>query len=109
MASALDGLLAALDAVALGDPAAPVVANASAEPVRDGASARRLLAEQLIAPVRWVASMQRAAALANGAPFLELGPGAVLAGLLKRIVPGAAVTSLGTADDVDAFLTREPA
>jgi [acyl-carrier-protein] S-malonyltransferase len=109
MASAADGLLAALDAVALGDPAAPVVANASAEPVRDGASARRLLAEQLIAPVRWVASMQRAAALANGAPFLELGPGAVLAGLLKRIVPGATVTSLGTADEVDAFLTREPA
>jgi len=105
MASALDGLLAALDAVALGDPAAPVVANVSAEPVQDGPSARRLLAEQLTAPVRWVASMQRAAALAHGAPFIELGPGTVLAGLLKRIVPGAATISLGTADEVDAFLT----
>jgi [acyl-carrier-protein] S-malonyltransferase len=106
MAPAADGLAEALDGVALGDPAAPVIANASAEPVRDGPSARRLLAEQLTAPVRWVASMQCAAALADGAAFIEVGPGTVLAGLLKRIVPDAAVLSLGTADEVDAFLSQ---
>jgi [acyl-carrier-protein] S-malonyltransferase len=104
MASAGDGLRAALATVPLADPAAPVVANASAEPVRDAAAARRLLAEQLTAPVRWVASMERAAALAAGAGFLEVGPGTVLTGLLKRIVPGAAAATLGTADECEAFL-----
>jgi len=106
MAPAQDGLAAALDAVALDDPAAPVIANASAEPVRDCRMARRLLAEQLTAPVRWVASMRCAAALTHDAPFIELGPGSVLAGLVKRIVPGAVATSLGTAAEVDAFLTQ---
>lgn len=106
MASAADGLAAALDTVAIGDPAAPVVANASAEPVRDAGSVRRLLAEQLTAPVRWVASMRRAAALADGARFLEVGPGNVLTGLLKRSVPDVHATPLGTAADVDAFLAQ---
>jgi len=106
MAPAQDGLRAALDAAPFDDPAAPVVANASAEPVRDGPTARRLLAEQLTAPVRWVASIQRLAALANGARFVEIGPGGVLGGLLKRIVPGIAATSLGTADECEAFLDQ---
>jgi [acyl-carrier-protein] S-malonyltransferase len=106
MAPAAAGLAAALDAVRFADPAAPVVANASAEPVRDAVTARRLLAEQLTAPVRWVASMRCAAALAGGTAFVEVGPGAVLAGLLKRIVPGVTAVGLGTADECEAFLGR---
>jgi [acyl-carrier-protein] S-malonyltransferase len=82
-----------------------VIANATAEPVRDATRARRLLADQLTAPVRWVSCMQRAVELAGaGARFIEAGPGNVLAGLLRRIVPGASVISLGTADDVATFL-----
>jgi [acyl-carrier-protein] S-malonyltransferase len=105
MAPAAAPLRAALDAAPWRDPRVPVVANATAEPVREAATARRLLAEQLTAPVRWVECMQRAAALAGqAARFVEIGPGAVLAGLLKRIVPGANVTSLGTADEVAKFL-----
>jgi [acyl-carrier-protein] S-malonyltransferase len=38
------------------------------------------------------------------AAFLEIGPGNVLAGLLKRIVPGAKTVTLGTADEVEKFL-----
>jgi [acyl-carrier-protein] S-malonyltransferase len=48
--------------------------------------------------------MQAAAALHPGARFVEVGPGAVLSGLLKRIVPGAECVALGTADDVERFL-----
>ncbi|MDH3496819.1 MAG: ACP S-malonyltransferase [Gemmatimonadota bacterium] len=106
MAPAADGLRAALAGVPFRDPAAPVVANASAGPVRDAATARRLLGEQLTAPVRWVESMQRAADLADGAPFVEIGPGNVLAGLLKRCVPGAVATSVGTAAEMDTFLAQ---
>lgn len=105
MASAAAALRRALDAAPFRDPALPVIANATAEPVCTAAAARRLLAEQLTAPVRWVACMQRAAALAGrGARFVEIGPGTVLAGLLRRIVPDAEVVSLSTADDVARFL-----
>jgi [acyl-carrier-protein] S-malonyltransferase len=104
MAPAVDGLREALAGASFSDGAFPVVANASAEPVRTGVDAKRLLADQLTAPVRWVECMQEAAALAPGATFVEAGPGSVLAGLLKRIVPGAASLTLGTADEVEKFL-----
>ena len=104
MAPAVDGLHDSLTDVAFGDPAFPVVANASGQPVRTGLDAKRLLLDQLTAPVRWVACMQAAAGLAPGATFLEIGPGGVLAGLLKRIVPGATAVTLGTADEVERFL-----
>jgi [acyl-carrier-protein] S-malonyltransferase len=49
--------------------------------------------------------MQTAAQLAGeGVRFVEIGPGGVLAGLLRRIVPGAEVMSLGSAAEVTAFL-----
>lgn len=104
MEPAVPGLSTALAGAAFRDPAVPVIANATAEPVRDAATARRLLADQLTAPVRWVACMQRAAELAPGAVFVEVGPGNVLSGLLKRIVPGASSIPLGTADELDKFL-----
>lgn len=105
MEPAREGLDAALGTVDFADPEFPVVANASAEPVRDGGTAVRLLREQLVSPVRWVGCMERAARVAEpDATFLELGPGKVLAGLLRRIVKGVTVQSLGTADEVTAFL-----
>jgi [acyl-carrier-protein] S-malonyltransferase len=82
----------------------PVIANATATPVQSAAEARRLLAEQLTAPVRWVGCMRRAAELVSDATFVEIGPGNVLSGLLKRILPGAASVTLGTADEVEKFL-----
>jgi len=49
--------------------------------------------------------MQQAARLGGeAARFVEVGPGAVLAGLLKRIIPEANVVSLGTADEVTKFM-----
>jgi malonyl CoA-acyl carrier protein transacylase len=48
--------------------------------------------------------MRAAAALAGEATFVEVGPGNVLSGLLKRSVPGAPTVTLGTADEVEKFL-----
>ncbi|MEO6057164.1 MAG: ACP S-malonyltransferase [Gemmatimonadales bacterium] len=104
MAPAVDGLHDALTGVDFADPAWPVIANASGRAVRTGMDAKRLLVDQLTAPVRWVECMQTAAALVPGATFVEVGPGTVLAGLLKRIVPGATTVTLGTADEVERFL-----
>jgi [acyl-carrier-protein] S-malonyltransferase len=105
MSPATARLQLALEQAPWQTPAFPVVANATAEAVSDAARARRLLGDQLTAPVRWVDCMTRAAELAGpGARFIEIGPGTVLAGLLRRIVPGAVVTSLSSADDVTAFM-----
>jgi [acyl-carrier-protein] S-malonyltransferase len=104
MAPAVDGLHDALTEIRFTDPAFPVIANASGEAVRTGTDAKRLLVDQLTAPVRWVACMRGAAVFVPGARFLEIGPGNVLSGLLKRILPGAAAVPLGTADEVEAFL-----
>jgi [acyl-carrier-protein] S-malonyltransferase len=105
MGPAKNHLQLALERAEFADPAFPVIANATAEPVKDAGRARRLLAEQLTAPVRWVECMERAARVGGaGVRFIEIGPGAVLAGLLKRIVPEANVVSVGTADEVTKFM-----
>jgi [acyl-carrier-protein] S-malonyltransferase len=104
MAPAVDGLHDALTGVLFGNPAFPVIANASGEAVRTGADAKRLLVDQLTAPVRWVDCMRTAAELAPGATYVEIGPGNVLSGLIKRIVAGSAAVTLGTADEVEKFL-----
>jgi [acyl-carrier-protein] S-malonyltransferase len=103
--AAANQLRGALERAPFRDAAFPVIANATAEPVRDAGRARCLLADQLTAPVRWIASMQCAAQLGGAeARFVEIGPGHVLARLVKHIVPGARVVSLGTADEVTRFL-----
>jgi [acyl-carrier-protein] S-malonyltransferase len=104
MAPAVDGLREALGSADFADPAFPVIANASGKAVRTGADAKRLLADQLTAPVRWVACMRTAAEMTPDATFVEAGPGSVLSGLLRRIVPGARTVTLGTADEVEKFL-----
>lgn len=104
MAPAVDGLRDALAGTDFGDGAFPVIANASAQAIRTGTDAKRLLADQLTAPVRWVECMQEAARLCPGARFVEIGPGSVLSGLLKKIVPGVPGVTLGTADEVEKFL-----
>ncbi|PYO95746.1 MAG: [acyl-carrier-protein] S-malonyltransferase [Gemmatimonadetes bacterium] len=105
MGPAKNHLQLALERAEFVDPRFPVIANATAEAVKDAGRARRLLSDQLTASVRWVECMQHAARIGgDGARFVEIGPGAVLAGLLKRIIPEANVVSLGTADEVTRFM-----
>jgi [acyl-carrier-protein] S-malonyltransferase len=105
MAPAQAGLTAALSAAPMRGPAFPVVANTTAQPVREVATARAQLTAQLVSPVRWIECVGALARLADGAPrFVEIGPGTVLTGLAKRITPGMTYLSLGTATDVRAFL-----
>jgi [acyl-carrier-protein] S-malonyltransferase len=96
------GLRVQLDAVELSAPRFPVVSNVTARPVRDPVEARRLLLTQLTSPVRWTECVRTM--LAEGVTsFLELGPGSVLSGLLRRIERSAGARTVGTADDVNAF------
>lgn len=106
MAPARDGLAAAVDRADLQGPVFPVVSNVLAEPVRDAVDARRLLLEQLTSPVRWTEVVNTLASRYPGALFVEMGPGNVLTGLVKRIAPGVTAMACGTADDVNQLLER---
>lgn len=108
MAVAEAGLGAALEGVEFAAPAFPVVSNVTAHAVTDPAEARRLLVEQLTSPVRWTESVRTM--LQMGAErFLEVGPGKVLVGMLKRIDRGAEGrgAALGTADAIESLLNGE--
>jgi [acyl-carrier-protein] S-malonyltransferase len=105
MAPAQTGLAGALATVTFADPRFPVVANASAQPVKDAATARAQLTAQLVSPVRWIECSTKLAELAGeGMAFVEIGPGTVLTGLAKRIAPGKNYVSLGTTAEVQAFM-----
>jgi [acyl-carrier-protein] S-malonyltransferase len=104
MEFAVAGLAKALDLAHFADSRFPIYANVNAQPVKDAALARRLLLEQLTAPVHWTRTIESLALLHPGALFVEMGPGAVLKGLVKKIVPDATVLSCGTGADVDALL-----
>jgi [acyl-carrier-protein] S-malonyltransferase len=105
MEPALIGLRERLESLDFRDPAFPVVANATATPVDEAAEGRSLLVDQLTSPVRWTASVRTMLQL-GATRFLEIGPGNVLTGMLKRIDRAAEGrgTALGTADAVEAFL-----
>ena len=103
MAPARDELRKAIDAVTFRSPDVPVVANIDARPHDDPEEWVKLLSGQLVSPVRWRQSVQRLAD--DGVTtFIELGPGNVLTGTVKRITPNAKGISVSTPDDLDALL-----
>ena len=104
MEYAVPGLATALDRAHFADSRFPIYANVNAQPVKDAALARRLLLEQLTAPVQWTRAIESIALLHPRALYVEMGPGAVLKGLVKKIAPDATVLSCGTGADVDALL-----
>lgn len=112
MAVALPGLEAALAAADLRDPRFPVYANVTAQPVASAGVARELLARQLTSPVRWTDVVRAIAERHPDALYVEMGPGSVLAGLVKKIAPGVRTATCGTAAEVEALanqLTAAPA
>lgn len=105
MAPARTGLEGELQKTQFIDPSFPIIANATTELVRTASRGRDLLGEQLTAPVRWSGCMKRAVEFVDrDVTFVELGPGAVLAGLLKRIDSEAKRMSCATADDAEAMM-----
>ena len=86
-------------------PGAPVIANATAEPNQDPARIVQLLLSQVTSPVRWVETVQRMAA--SGVDTLvELGPGKVLAGLVRRIDKSLRVYSIEDPAGLQAALVE---
>jgi [acyl-carrier-protein] S-malonyltransferase len=85
------------------DPRVPIVANVDAEPKTAAWAAIDALVRQVSAPVLWDAVVQRLAS-AGVTTYVEVGPGRVLGGLVKKIHKGARVFSFATADDLEPLL-----
>lgn len=104
MGPARDGLREALTQSTMHRAGVPVYTNVSAEPVCDPGVVRELLVEQLTAPVRWIELVQRLASDFPNARFVEMGPGSVLVGLVKKIAPNVTTMTCGTAADIEQLL-----
>jgi [acyl-carrier-protein] S-malonyltransferase len=83
------------------DPRVPVVANIDASPKRDGASAIDALVRQVSSAVLWEATVQRLASDGVTA-YVEVGPGAVLSGLIRKIHREGSVAAVGSPEDIEA-------
>ena len=92
-----------LRALAANDPSIPVVANVDAQPKTDAASAVDALIRQVSAPVRWEEVVRRL--IADGArTFVELGPGTVLSGLIRKIDPRVTAMSIENVQGLEKAL-----
>jgi len=82
----------------------PVVANVSADYVREPDEIRNNLIKQINSPVKWIQSMQKL--IDNGyGPFIEVGPGKVLKGLLRQIDRKVVCMSAGNIEEIDKILS----
>jgi [acyl-carrier-protein] S-malonyltransferase len=99
MESAYEKLGAVLQHVPMQSPSFPVISNVTGDEVRTPVEIRRTLQDQVTGTVRWADCMERLAALGCDF-FVELGPGGVLAGLLRRTLKGVDVTSVTDVESV---------
>ena len=104
MAEAAEGMRAALAGIAFSDPSAPLLANRDARPIETAEDCRHELVEHLTAGVDWIRIVERMAG-AGVTTFVEIGPGRVLTGLIRRIAPDAEVIAADDPGAIDRLLT----
>jgi len=93
MSRAADGMRRVLETVEFRDPSAPLLANADARPLTTAEGCRAELVEHLTRGVDWIAAVEAMSA-AGVRLFVEVGPGRVLTGLIRRIAPDAEAFAL---------------
>lgn len=88
MKPALEGLQKRLEEIEFNDPQFPLYSNATAEPTQDADTVKENLVAQLTSPVKWTQTLRNMES--NGiTDFVEIGPGKVLQGLVKRTISNA--------------------
>ena len=103
MADAATGMRGVLAGVTFADPHPPLLANADGRPITTAEACRTELVEHLTTGVDWVRTVESMAA-AGVKTFIEVGPGRVLTGLIKRIVPDAEALALDDPGAPDRLL-----
>lgn len=105
MVSAKSELDEALQDLKINEIINPVYANVTAKPVLNPNEIKKLLSEQLTSPVKWSESILNM--VNDGAEnFIEIGPGKVLQGLVKRISPTVTISGINTSEDLEKFLNK---
>ncbi|MEK7264139.1 MAG: ACP S-malonyltransferase [Bacteroidota bacterium] len=102
MQPAYDGLHNALADIKFSDARIPVYANVNAQPVTKASEIRSLLEQQILAPVRWEESVKKMCD-DNATYFVEVGPGKVLQGLIKRINPNAQIFGVDKEQEINGL------
>ena len=102
MKPAEDRLAPELRAIPTQTPRVPIVANVDAELKRDAPAAIEALVQQVSSPVRWETVVRRLAS-EGVTTYVEVGPGAALSGMVRRIHREATVVNFGSPDDLAAI------
>lgn len=99
MQPAVDDMAQIMAKVNFKDPSVPIIANVTAQPLTSGSQFKDELLKQLLSGVQWQRSIEYM--LKQGvSKFIEIGPGKVLAGLIKRISRDVETTNIGDATSV---------
>jgi [acyl-carrier-protein] S-malonyltransferase len=101
MQSAADAMARVLEPVPFNPPKFPVISNVTAQPHTDAEATKKLLVQQVVAPVRWYQSIEtlRAKGVDN---WFEVGPGRTLTGMMKKIDRKAPVQNYSTTEGLAA-------
>jgi [acyl-carrier-protein] S-malonyltransferase len=103
MAPAAERLAPLLDEANFKDLWVALVSNVDASPIGTATAVRNALLRQVASPVRWVESVERMIAM-GVKRFVEIGPGNVLTGLIKRIDPNVELVNVSDVSSLEAFL-----
>jgi [acyl-carrier-protein] S-malonyltransferase len=106
MQSAVDGMAEIIATLSFGEPTVPIIGNTTAQPLTTAESIKQELLTQLCNCVQWQRSVEY---MVNDgvSTFIEIGPGKVLAGLIKRIDRGVKIINIGDTDAVRSVVTVE--
>jgi len=99
MQPAVEGMTQAISQLNFRDPSVPIVVNSTAQPVTTSAEIKQELLQQLSSCVQWQKSVEYMVG-AGVSTFIEIGPGKVLNGLIKRIAQGAQILNVEDASSV---------
>jgi [acyl-carrier-protein] S-malonyltransferase len=102
MEPALQGLEEAIDKLRFNEPKIPIVANCTAEPLHTANDLKKELVAQITGCVQWSRSIEYMSRAGVGL-FIEVGTGKALTGMVKRIIKGVQVASMGDLDSIRSF------
>jgi [acyl-carrier-protein] S-malonyltransferase len=103
MAPAAERLAPLLDAADFKDLWCALVSNVDASPIGTATAVRNALLRQVASPVRWVESVEKMVSM-GVKKFVEIGPGNVLTGLIKRIDPNVELVNISDVASLEKFL-----
>ncbi len=107
MQTAVDGMSQAIATLSFSNPTVPIVANTTAKPLTTAEQVKTELLEQLCNGVQWQRSIEYM--IENGvSTFIEIGPGKVLSGLIKRINKSANTLNIGDAEAIKGLTNLTP-